>query len=353
MTRLLPCLLSELRAIGYFSLYASFGDLNLRRHDWLRVKSKLDGDALLAWSLFLCGESIDVGQFKSPEIRNAIPRLIDYGVVENASDDLITSKFCLLSIFGVPFFGDYEALQTKLAGEVMRHFSSFAFLKKNDSCMYIGSDIGVESVFNGSRNGILVAPNVSRKLIECNSELLSTEMRVHEALDFNVQNSTALAYIIGFIEPAGINLPNFLSGGKDGNERLRWLLSEFTRTNLTAGNSSSELTIIGLGYGTSFQQYIDSYYSQFLNKSELGAIFTVTSRHDFRRNRGSFIFNLNIEQLCKYNGNRDFNLTTEALQSIAEVEGVDSCYMYTARIGPKRGISIVDLSDLYYGTWVV
>ncbi len=97
---------SRLEECGYFSLYSSFGDGNLRNWDWKTMSGVIKPPLKLFWDLFLCGLNVDKSQFCAAVSNEVLERLLECGILKMSGGSTLSSDYILAKYFGCIFLNE-------------------------------------------------------------------------------------------------------------------------------------------------------------------------------------------------------------------------------------------------------
>ncbi|MBX7157447.1 MAG: hypothetical protein K1X66_03570 [Verrucomicrobiae bacterium] len=344
----------EERGLIYF--YESLGVANLRTWDWKTISEKLQqsSDQLL-WKFFFCHEPVEKTALSKEVSLAAVDLLETLGLAKSDNEQIQLKDHYLITYHGAIAFTDNEARQkfgfTDLTQAILCQLPTTK-LGRHLSCFSL---CGLENVIcrrMGYKTAACFSSEKEKLLFEINFALngyLDIELlpinSLHEAGKFDVITSTPPCLPC----PENILLSSTNRGNIDGSEFWKWTLTQATE--LLNEKGTVEMVFMTMGNESKFissQSNLD-----FLEQLPLKQVLSIWSKIQY--SVGTPAFNYTIKEASTLN-----KLSLEEVEAIYSKHyldnEIDTAYFvrfHGEKQKNKEPLTLVNLANEYYGTWLV
>jgi len=301
-------------------------------------------------------ESIDIGKLNLCISESALTGLVDKKLGK-IIDHHFQLEHSLVSFNDIALFVDSSDYLFSYNADAFRLlYSELNTSSKTYLSLYPAS--GFDAIYCASRGvqaTIAFRDDHSPRLFNANSELNDVgalELVAHADL----QNCEARFETIGCICPGLIQLPGHnlahnINGGVTGEDELGNAIGLIGKLLLESGTA----TLIGIGYYDDAIQEVSDKLTNLCSLHELSHKTIITTSFKMEPGNGASIFGVTVSNLC-LNSNSDHIEIGEALYNHIKSLKIKNVCLFKSQIIKKSNDSaniVIDLSESYYGTWLI
>ncbi len=350
-------LIEGVRRAGVIDHYVLLGEGNMRRWDWEKMSSKLQGDTLALWRFLFLGEKVPKSDLVNILGSKALGFLTRHKLCHSENGELSMGTACLLSFRDHLFFADIGSAKRTLFSDETRALISLLPKLKKGRCLSLYPTVGAELLPLVSQPNVEVAflkGERNRPLLEANLEM-GTVGKKHEFITKAEALKSSFDLILASppscVSVPGIPLPNYVSGGPDGCRWVKECLGIAEKSLAPRGQMAMVFMFFSDGESPGMESQIRSV----LKPYKLDYRLLITSK--MLLEPGVPIFNQLVALSGHFNKNKNENPEEVVAKVLAylKAEKYGAVYLVKALVskpeGDVRREEITNYSDDYYGTW--
>lgn len=349
-----PALLQRLHESGLLDHYSLLGDGNVRAWDWERMAGQMPAPEQALWRFLLLGAKLS--QAAATELLGpaALGFLRRHKLCRGGKGGLSLGALSLISYRGRSFFVERSPVSRSHFGEDTKALMSLlpgdpkgACLALNPGCgaavlPFVGGPEVQVTFWGGDYHPRVLAANLELSAAHGNCQFLEASQKIG-AGHFDL----ILGSLPSFFEPAGIELPAFAAGGKDGLKRVKAALGLAERHLSPRG----ELLLTLFVFASADVKAMQEYLTGVLQPSALDYSLVVSSK--LLLEPGSPVFNQMVSLATVGNPAGAPAAVDKILRHVRRMQ-YGAVYLLKGRFWQARDSrrrQIINYSDLYYGSW--
>jgi hypothetical protein len=348
-------LLQRIETAGLADVYNLLGEGNTRAHDWEKMAPALPGETQALWRFFMLGRPLPAQRAARLLGKEALGFLQRHKLCRAADGELTLGDLSLLSFRGTRFFAERSPFGRSCFSDDTRALMTLVPRRERGTCLSLYPGSGASVLPLASRSTVEVSflhGPVNRGLIRANLELNAAGasprfLALERCPNPGPYDVIAASPPCG-LEVSGGRLAAWMSGGRDGRQRLREVL-DLAEKALAPGGT---LAMTFLFFSDPDPKAMEEQLRAFLGKSGLSWSLTVCSKHFLEP--GAPVFNTLLNAAVGGKAAGAAKVLKKLLRHLRRLK-FGAVYLIKGRFSrapaPVRR-EMANYSEMYYGAWV-